>query len=172
MSTPPVFQQTRPWTNQTIRLYHGTTTAHLASIRESGVSVALGNSKKDFGPGFYTTTIERQARSWAWQLSKRRLAIAVVLYADVDRDALAGLDSLAFVRGDFDAEDFWSFVTHCRSGGTGHARSGPGSFYDMVVGPVALAWAQRGLFAGADQISFHTSTAEAVLNSVEWRVIR
>lgn len=172
MITPPVFQPTQPWTNQTVRLYHGTTTAHAASITRSGVRIGLGNPKADFGRGFYTTTIERQARSWAWQLANRRRVSPLVLYADLEREALAGLDSLAFVRGDFDAEDYWSFVTHCRSGADGHSRSGPVSFYDMVAGPVALSWVQRGLFAGADQISFHTPAAEAVLNTVEWRSVR
>jgi uncharacterized protein DUF3990 len=172
MSTPPVFQPTQPWTNQFIRLYHGTIAPNAAAMWRSGVKIELGRTGTDFGPGFYTTTIQRQAQSWAWQLANRRRTSAIVVYADLDREALAGLDSLAFVRGDFDAEDYWSLVTHCRSGGTGHARSGPSSFYDMVSGPVTLAWTQRGVFAGADQVSFHTAAAEAVLNTVEWRAIR
>jgi hypothetical protein len=38
----------------------------------------------------------------------------------------------------------------------------------MVAGPVALAWTQRGIFGGADQISFHTLAAETVLNTAVW----
>ncbi|HEX8904226.1 MAG TPA: DUF3990 domain-containing protein [Longimicrobiaceae bacterium] len=171
MSTPPIFQRTQPWTNQSIRLYHGTIAPNAPAMWRSGVKIEQGRVGTDFGPGFYTTTIERQARSWAWQLANRRRSAAVILYADLDREALAGLDSLAFVRGDFDAEDYWSLVTHCRSGGMDHARSGSSGFYDMVTGPVALAWRQRALFAGADQISFHTPAAEAVLNAVRWSTI-
>jgi hypothetical protein len=163
-----VFQPTAPWTNQTIRLYHGTTQPFAAAITGTGVQVATGEIGTDFGPGFYTTTIERQARSWAWQLATRKSSTPSVVYADLDRDRLATLDCLAFVRGDFDADDDWSLVTHCRGGGTNHARSGLQKFYDMVAGPVALAWTQRGLFAGADQISFHTPAAETVLNSAVW----
>ncbi|HET7461108.1 MAG TPA: DUF3990 domain-containing protein [Longimicrobium sp.] len=172
MSTPHVFQKTSPWTNQTLRLYHGTIHSYAASITGSGVRIAMGNTGTDFGPGFYTTTLDRQARSWAWQLATRAGGAPTVIYADVSRDAIAALDSLVFVRGDFDADDYWSLVTHCRRGGTDHARSGPQRSFDVVAGPVAATWTQRGMLAGADQISFHTSAAEALLNSVSWRVLR
>lgn len=38
------------------------------------------------------------------------------------------------------------------------------SYYDLVYGPVAAFWNQRMTIADADQISFHTTKAEAVLN--------
>ena len=115
----------------------------------------------------YTTTLERQAQSWAYQAAERITGeTAAVIRIEVDRDELAGLHALAFVRGDFDAEDYWSFVVHCRSGARDHRRAGhPGGLYDLVIGPVASFWRQRTTIAGSDQISFHTVAAETVLNS-------
>jgi hypothetical protein len=46
----------------------------------------------DFGRGFYTTTVERQAYAWAWQLSQRALGtLPAVIRFDVNRDRLAAL---------------------------------------------------------------------------------
>jgi hypothetical protein len=172
MSRSSVFQPSPPWTNQPVRLYHGTTTAHAVSITTSGVRVAASRLHIDFGRGFYTMTLEHQARAWAWEVARKNRGRPAVVFADLDRDALAGLETLTFVRGDFHAEDFWSFVVHCRSDGMDHAR-GPGSKrnYDLVVGPLAAAWQRRALMADHDQISFHTPEAEAVLNRAEWRIL-
>jgi len=116
--------------------------------------------------------MERQARSWAWEIVRKFGGRPAVVFADLDRDALAALESLTFIRGDYDAEDYWSFVIHCRSAGTDHARgTRRRGNYDLVVGPVAAAWRQRTLIASSDQISFHTRRAEVVLNSVEWRIL-
>lgn len=132
-----------------------------------GVDVSLGQTSTDFGPGFYTTTLERQAQNWAYQLAQARPGeTAAVVAVDVDRDGLAWLDTLAFVRGDFYAEDYWSFVVHCRSGAGDHRRVGqPEELFDLVVGPVTSFWRQRVAMDGADQVSFHTAAAETVLNS-------
>lgn len=169
------------WTNQPLTLYHGTVDVHAASIL-SGVNVSLGRSGTDFGRGFYTTTVQRQADTWAGQLAQtmtRRLPSAkpAVLAFEVKRDDLAALDSLWFVRGQFDAEDFWSLIFYCRGGGLAHNRSSSSiptavpAWYDVVIGPVAAAWRQRLTIYDADQISFHTSNAAAVLNrSRKWRV--
>jgi hypothetical protein len=156
-----------PWTNTVVRLYHGTVESYAASLVSGGVVVSAGRTHTDFGPGFYTTTLERQAQSWAYQLAQQRSGeAAAVVAVDVDRDELAWLDTLAFVRGDFDSEDFWSFVVHCRSGAKDHGRAGdPRGLYDLVIGPVASFWQQRVTIDGADQVSFHTSAAERVLNS-------
>jgi hypothetical protein len=116
-----------PWNNQDIFLYHGTIDIHVQSIRK-GVNVMLGNPRTDFGRGFYTTTIRRQARSWAWQLAvdynakkapQLPRAYARVIRFRVRRDRLAQLETLVFVRGDFHATDYWSLVRHCRSGEPG-----------------------------------------------------
>lgn len=53
------------WTNQDLPLYHGTLDRYVSSIL-SGVDVTKGRAHTDFGKGFYTTTVERQARAWAW----------------------------------------------------------------------------------------------------------
>jgi hypothetical protein len=68
------------------------------------------------------------------------------------------------VRGDFDAEHYWSLVHHCRLGAADHARPVSG-WYDVVYGPVAAFWNQRMAIGDADQISFHTAAAETLLNN-------
>src|SRR5262249_53580437 len=109
--------------------------------------------------------VERQARSWAFSLSKRRPGTRpAVLRFDVSRDDLAGLDSIWFVRGNPDADDFWSLVGYCRTGGIAHARAKVPGWDDGAVGPIAAAWKQRLQKAGADQISFHTKAAATVLD--------
>jgi hypothetical protein len=154
------------WTNGPVRLYHGTVETHARAIVAAGVSVVRGRTGTDFGPGFYTTTLERQAKTWAYQLARRnRGARAAVVAVDVDREVLASLETLAFVRGDFDAEDYWSLVVHCRTGAIHHGRKRSSRLYDVVVGPVASFWQQRLLIQGVDQASFHTPAAESVLNS-------
>jgi hypothetical protein len=52
------------WTNQLLTLYHGTLNTHVPSIL-AGVNVNRGRAHTDFGKGFYTTTVETQARAWA-----------------------------------------------------------------------------------------------------------
>ena len=69
------------------------------------------------GPGFYTTTVLRQAHTWAAQIAARKTgAQAVVVELRVSRDDLATLDTLAFARSDFHADDFWSLVRYCKTG--------------------------------------------------------
>lgn len=163
----------RAWSNQSIRLYHGTTMAHAGAITASGVKIEASRFKTDFGRGFYTTTLERQAHAWAWYVTRKQGGRPAVVYADVDRDELGALETLTFVRGDFDAEDYWSFVVHCRLAGADHARFSAGKrHYDLVVGPVAASWQQRSLMADYDQLSFHTPEAEQVLNRSSWRILR
>ncbi|MCC7369852.1 MAG: hypothetical protein IT306_15600 [Chloroflexi bacterium] len=89
----------------------------------------------------------------------------------VDREALARLDLLTFVRGDYDAADFWSFVRHCRENDDHHGRVSNGGWYDVVARPVAAFWKQRACYAGADQISFHTASALAVLGRASQEVV-
>jgi hypothetical protein len=162
----PMLFPPAPWTDAPLRLYHGTTEAHALAIQSGGVKVAMGRPATDFGRGFYTTTLERQAQTWAYQAAvKTTGARAAVLAFEVERSALAGLEMLAFVRGGFDAEDFWSLVVHCRLGGADHRRDPAGAgWYDAVVGPVASSWRQRLSIADVDQVSFHTPAAEKVIN--------
>lgn len=165
---PASFNTPAIWSNQPLILYHGTLQQHRDSLA-SGIMPSWGRSKTDFGTGFYTTTSVIQASSWAWQAAQVAMAAGntsargCVLAYRVDRDDAAQLESLSFVRGDRDAEDFWSFVFHCRQGGAGHGRSGANSVYDMVSGPVAAFWQQRVAMTDADQISIHTAAAARLL---------
>lgn len=152
------------WTNPQISLYHGTIEAAVPSIL-AGIDVRQGRPHTDFGQGFYTTTWLQQAQLRAWQLSVRRGSAAVVIQFDVDRDALAMLDTLWFIRGGFVVVDFWSLVHHCRSGRGNHARTVNNGWYDVVVGPLVASWKQRLIVADADQMSFHTARAASVLNA-------
>ena len=163
MSSPPYTPTT--WTNQLLTLYHGTIDSSVTPIL-TGINVSLGSPNTDFGQGFYTTTVLRQAHTWAWERSLLMGgSTPAVIQFDVDRDALAGLETLYFVLGNYSADDFWSLVFHCRTGKPPHARMIAGGRYDVVVGPVAASWKQQLLIADTDQISFHTPKAAAVLDS-------
>ena len=160
----PLARVPRPvvWTNQTIKLYHGTLTVHVPSLL-AAINPFHGRVDTDFGQGFYTTTKEKQPRDWARQLAVRLGGSPAVICFDVDRKKLAVLDSLWFVRGRSDAEDYWSFVSHARVGGA-HGKIPKGDWYDIVVGPVTASWRRRYAIPDSDQIGFHTSTATAVLD--------
>lgn len=157
---PPV-----PWQNQDLVLYHGTIEKYRASIVH-GIDVTRGRVNLDFGQGFYTTTFERQAVSWARVKSLREPGSKpVVLRFQVARESLAQLESMWFIRGTAMASDFWSLVFHCRRGRS-HRRTGNAGWYDVVVGPVVNPpLASFSVLPGYDQISFHTPIASQVLNS-------
>lgn len=162
------------WTNQPLRVYHGTTDVHADAILHAGVRISTGQLRRDFGPGFYTTTLREQAEHWAWELSGESASAApAVLQITLNRDALGEMETLAFVRGEREAEDFWSLVAHCRSGATDHGRGGREGRYDVVIGPVSAFWKQRVTMLGSDQISFHTERAQRLLSSAntDWRRI-
>ncbi len=128
-----------------------------------------GRSGTDFGPGFYATADREQAARWAVELSRRTGEAAVVAWAELDRDLLASLECLYFVRGHESADDFWSFVNHCRRGAVTHGRSTSSkAMYDVVVGPVSRNYRRRAAYEDMDQISFHTPEAQAALNRVPW----
>lgn len=162
-ATPP------KWCNQDLTLYHGTIDKHVQSVLWK-VDLTQGKPNADFGKGFYTTTVRRQAESWAWQLSLRTGSSPAVVSFCLKRGELAKFDSLWFVRGNFDAADFWSLVFHCRRGGDHNKQ--PGGWYDVVVGPVAAFWRQRLAIYDADQVSFHTSTAADLLNDRNKTTVR
>jgi hypothetical protein len=169
MTAPPNIPPA--WANQTLILYHGTIDIHVPSILNQ-VILSKGRIHTDFGLGFYTTTIYRQAFSWAWVYSRRRPRTkpAVVAF-EVNRDDLAHLQALWFVRPAVDADDFWSLIFHCRSGKPLHARTAPQTTYDLVIGPAAASWKQRLALYDTDQVSFHSPQAINLLNSCpRWRV--
>lgn len=162
MFSPPYIPPA--WTNQPLVLYHGTIDLCVTPIL-SGINISMGSPNTDFGQGFYTTTVKRQAHTWAWLRSHLTPgSIPAVLRFELDRDALSHLDILSFVLGNYDADDFWSLVFHCRSGNPPHARMSGGGLYDVVVGPVAASWKQQLLISETDQISFHTLKAASILD--------
>lgn len=162
-----------PWTNGPLILYHGTTNDAATAISEPshtrphGIDFDLCKPLRDFGRGFYLTTVLKQAESWADQKflrhqKSKRAACSAVLRFEVDRDQLASLLSLCFVT-DSAGSDYWDFIQHCRKGAATHLLQGNGN-YDVVFGPVSLG-RQRFVIKDADQISFHTEAALIILPS-------
>lgn len=151
------------WNDQDIVLYHGTLDLHVASILQR-VDLNRCRHLRDFGRGFYTTTNRLQAERWANDLAARNAgaAPAVIAFA-VERNDLAVLDSLVFVRGTAAAVDFWSFVQFCRSSATDHGRA-HAPWYDLVAGPVMGSLRKQSVIPDGDQLSFHTLQATAVLD--------
>src|SRR5437868_1542573 len=94
-AAPAPFDLPPTWSNGPLVLYHGTVAAHAASIQALGVNPLKGRLGTDFGPGFYTTTVERQAKSWAFfaaaagKVSGPGGTTGAVVRLEVDRDALA-----------------------------------------------------------------------------------
>jgi hypothetical protein len=176
VTAQPPSSTPRVWNNQDIVLYHGTLDQSADSIVKSGVLLPSNNlltrSDVDFGAGFYTATLRRQAEAWAYvkvgevQATGQPAAPGVVEFI-VSRDDLSGLDCLWFVRNEYDAEDFWSLVFNCRGGRPAHGRTTKNGWYYVVVGPMAAFWRQRVAFQGYDQVSFHTGDAVRVLNRAQ-----
>lgn len=155
----------RAWSNQPIILYHGTLASSVPSIL-AGVDLAFCQPLKDFGRGFYVTTHRRQAVNWAKLRVTRsggRSAPAVVTFT-VDLDSLSQFQTLSFARSDYEADDYWSLVEDCRQRDVDHARAVNAGWYDVVVGPAALAWEQRQASPDYDQFGFHTPAATALLD--------
>jgi hypothetical protein len=108
MASLPIVFPPPKWSNQDIILYHGAVDTFAPAIVSGPIRVGLGKPNTDFGPGFYTTTLKRQAQTWAAQISATRSGTSPsVIEITIKRISLAGLDTMAFVRGDFDADDYW-----------------------------------------------------------------
>jgi len=128
--------------------------------------VACGDPKVDFGLGFYTTTSLSQARKWAIVIGSVGAEPHAIVQLTLDRYALGSLRTLAFVRGEADAVDFWSFVAHRRRGLRDVSKAD--SSYDVVYGPVARSWRRpdrSSVYATYDQVSFHGSKAQGLLRN-------
>ena len=162
------------WNNPPLRVFYGTDSFSIATALPAAgaplptfaVNLAMCRPFSDFGQGFYTTTRLHQARQWAnkrvLNFSPRTGLFAIVIRFDLDRDWLAGLDTLAFVRP---IRDFWSLVTDSYAGFTAHQRLPPSPTpYDVVYGPVTL-WTQTLVINDCDQVSFHSQRAVAGLNN-------
>jgi hypothetical protein len=162
-STRVALSDIPPWTDQDIVLYHGTLDVNVASILNA-VDLAQCRHLTDFGRGFYTTTNRQQAQRWAIGLElQSSTGVAAVVQFTLERNDLAALDCLFFVRGGPNAIDFWSFVQYCRTTTADHNRAHT-QWYDIVVGPVTGSWKKQTVIPDGDQISFHTPRAAAVLD--------
>jgi hypothetical protein len=90
------------------------------------VSLAFAKDKRDFGRGFYTTTIREQAAEWAESICRRYKTKTAYLY-EYEFSAI-GLKTKNF---DAMTKDWLDFIIENRiKGGTRHN-------YDIVMGPVA-----------------------------------
>lgn len=160
-----------PWSNQPLRLFHGTTGVHADSVLR-GIDSKKFVTARDFGPGFYTTTNLEQAWEWANDKADREHATAKVTIAEaavvefaIERDDLALLEALWFALPN---SDYWDLVRSCRSPRSVtplHQRKA-GRPYDVVIGPVASRWFREPYAAHTDldQISFHTTAAFRLLD--------
>jgi hypothetical protein len=178
----PILNPAPPWKpsrSRYITLWHGCLSDDKNTIEKSGIDVTVGRVDTDFGRGFYTTTIEQQARQWAWARfydpkGKRKTGIQpVILRFRVDRHKLAELTFIAFVLGDKDQEDYWSLVQHCRQSTPtvvndhkGPIHDGKYNWYDLVYGPVSAFWTQRAALLDSDQMSFHTKRGAQLLTDL------
>lgn len=188
---PPLLNAAPPWQpplSEYLVLWHGCTAFDKNNIeRPGGIDLKYCAVNTDFGRGFYTTTLERQARHWAWdrffdwqrKYPSKTGNQPVVLRFRVPRYGSSGLDrllSLAFVRGAYGNEDYWSLVQHCRQSIPGDPAKGikevmhdhrrpPGGWYQFVCGPVAAFWEQRVAMDDSDQFSFHADGID-VLNEL------
>lgn len=190
LNPAPLWQPDR---SEYVILWHGCTELDKINIEKYRIDPACGRVDADFGRGFYTTTREQQARHWAWKRFEEWKANPanagksnrpVILRFRTPRYGLQGrgrgldeLNSLNFVLGNYDNEDYWSLVQHCRQSVPAnpllgrpavvndHRRS-PDGWYDLVGGPVAAFWKQRAALQDADQLSFHTDAAVTILNDL------
>lgn len=163
------------WSNQGITVYHGTDDDSARTIVQASarfpahsIDLSLCTRYTDFGPGFYTTTNEHQARNWANVRAKvaraadpGRVAALVELKVGRERLAEGQVAMLAFVtEGPSTSSDYWAFIRHCRGGAPDHALkyNKIDGRYDVVIGPVSL-WTQTLVIKDCDQLSFHTGKA-------------
>lgn len=155
-----------PWGTRSLTLYHGTigpfadVISQTTGPRANGIDLARCGPISDFGPGFYTTRILRQAVAYANEryqeysdahtLSLRTIVdpiSAAIVEFSINLDAMGSCTNLAFVQP---TSDWLDFVRYCRLPSQTHKA---GRLYDIVYGPV---WAVgSGAIPDWEQISFH-----------------
>lgn len=102
-------------------IYHGT----VADFDE--IDLYKSKNKRDFGRGFYTTVLEKQATEWAYRKSLRDKKTEYYVY----RYAFVRDESLDIKHFDALNKEWLEFIKDNRTkGGTQHS-------YDIVIGPVA-----------------------------------
>ncbi len=118
------------WAHNTY-YYPGTSGTGAASILSVGISSAFFEPKKDFGKGFYTTTIESQAIDWA----SRRPGGTVLRYSVSDAD-FNSLNKFAFTTT---SDPDWKHTVW--EGRRGILDTTP-LVYDVISGPMLINWEQ------------------------------
>ena len=102
-------------------LYHGT----VADFEQ--ISLRKSHNRRDFGIGFYTTILEKQAKEWGYRLSLREKKKQYYVYQYIFRES----DNLRVKRFNALDKEWLEFIKENRSkGGLQHS-------YDVVIGPVA-----------------------------------
>lgn len=102
-------------------LYHGTA----ADFEQ--ISLRKSHNRRDFGIGFYTTILEKQAKEWGYRLSLREKKKQYYVYQYIFRES----DNLRVKRFNALDKEWLEFIKKNRSkGGLQHS-------YDVVIGPVA-----------------------------------
>jgi hypothetical protein len=147
-------------------------------------SVSLGSSKdkRDFGKGFYMTTLKSQAEEWAEALAFRKKRDGLFLY----ELELNNVEHLSIKNFDGLSKEWLDFIKENRiKGGIQHT-------FDVVTGPVAndktmetIGYYLSGIYSVAetlsrleymkpnDQVSIHTEKALLnikLIRRTEWTV--
>ena len=151
------------WRAPTVEVFHGTLEAEIDAIQR-GVSVRRGFPFTDFGRGFYTTSLEAQARRWATQRVDTAGGCGAIIRFEIDTEALEQFSVLDLAHAD---GEFWEIVDRYR---VDQDREPHG--YDIVVGLVAKSWGRsRVVHPVMDQISFHTADVVRLLDASKQTII-
>lgn len=104
-----------------LTVFHGTTK------KFEKIDLKKSHNRRDFGMGFYTTILERQARAWAYRMSLREKVERYYVYQYTFKES----EELHILRFDGLNREWLEFIKQNRSmGGLQHE-------YDVVIGPVA-----------------------------------
>jgi hypothetical protein len=154
-----------------MKLYHG------SDVYITAIDLSLCNQFRDFGKGFYTTSISRHASERAADTAAKNDSSPVVTVFDFDETALIDC-KLAVKRFPVPSVEWVEFVMRCRD----RKISQPPHSYDIVEGPIAndkmraqFSLFERGVIdmntvlqrityiENTHQISFHTPLAITLL---------
>ncbi|MBR5167520.1 MAG: DUF3990 domain-containing protein [Salinivirgaceae bacterium] len=110
-----------------LKLYHG------SNVRIERINLLVGHVNKDFGKGFYLTTLKEQAEAMANRKARLYIdAVPVVTEFNFDDSCLANNDlNIKIFEGV--SEEWAEFIfENRRASETGYSHN-----YDIVIGPVA-----------------------------------
>ncbi len=102
-------------------LYHGSYTEIIKP------NLSFSRNELDFGIGFYTTSIKKQADKWSLKFKKRQ-ELSIVSKYEFDEKIIDKISTLKF---NSYSEEWLDFVVLCRTG------SSIGENYDLIIGGIA-----------------------------------